>query len=136
MTALSAERATVTRDHRVNNDPVAATKKIFAGGIVCLNATGYATPGATATGLIARGIAKETVDNTAGIDGDKRVTTAKETGRFANSASGDLITRAEIGDDCYMVDDQTVAKTDGTGTRSKAGKIEDVDADGVWVAVG
>ena len=32
-----------------------------------------------------------------------------------------------------MVDDQTVAKTDGTGTRSAAGVVVNVDALGVWV---
>ena len=49
---------------------------------------------------------------------------------FANSASGDLIARADIGNDCYIVDDQTVAKTNGSSTRSIAGKVYDVDADG------
>ena len=39
-------------------------------------------------------------------------------GPFANSASGDLITAAEVGSDCYIVDDQTVAKTNGSSTRS------------------
>ena len=29
--------------------------------------------------------------------------------------------------------DQTVAKTNGGNTRSRAGKVFDVDADGVWV---
>jgi hypothetical protein len=42
-----------------------------------------------------------------------------------------------VGKPCYMVDDQTVAKTDGTtggaATRSPAGWVRDVDADGVWV---
>jgi hypothetical protein len=48
-----------------------------------------------------------------------------------------LITRAEIGDDCYIVDDSTVAKTNpGGNTRSVAGKIVDVDAKGVWVRIG
>ena len=56
--------------------------------------------------------------------------------RFENSSAGDAITRAEIGDDCYIVDDQTVAKTDGTDTRSLADKVDDVDANGVWVKVG
>jgi len=31
------------------------------------------------------------------------------------------------------VDDQTVALTDGTGARSRAGIIAGVDSDGVWV---
>ena len=57
----------------------------------------------------------------------------KGTFRFGNSASGDLIAIADIGNDCYIVDDQTVAKTNGTNTRSVAGKVHDVDAEGVWV---
>ena len=52
-----------------------------------------------------------------------------------NSAAGDAITRAEIGDVCYIVDDETVAKTNGTSTRSAAGTIRDVDAQGVWVEI-
>ena len=36
----------------------------------------------------------------------------------------------------YIVDDQTVAKTNGSSTRSAAGTIVDVDAQGVWVRVG
>ena len=39
----------------------------------------------------------------------------------------------DIGKDCFIVDDQTVAKTNGANTRSRAGKVFDVDADGVWV---
>ena len=36
----------------------------------------------------------------------------------------------------YIVDNQTVAKTDNSAARKKAGKIIDVDANGVWVLVG
>ena len=53
--------------------------------------------------------------------------------RYANSAAGDLIATADIGTVCYIVDDQTVAKTSATATRSPAGIVEDVDANGVWV---
>ncbi len=44
--------------------------------------------------------------------------------RFANSAAGDLITKADIGAACYIVDDQTVARTNGTNTRSPAGVVD------------
>ena len=37
---------------------------------------------------------------------------------------------------CYVVDDETVAKTNGTNTRSRAGVVVDVDAQGVWVTTG
>jgi predicted RecA/RadA family phage recombinase len=53
--------------------------------------------------------------------------------RFANSAAGDAIGRTEIGKTVYVVDDQTVAKTDNSGARPAAGKCFDVDANGVWV---
>jgi hypothetical protein len=50
-----------------------------------------------------------------------------------NSSDADAISTANIGADCYIVDDQTVALTNGTNTRSVAGKIFDVDSAGVWV---
>ena len=50
--------------------------------------------------------------------------------------AADAIVRADVGADCYIVDDQTVAKTNGSNTRSVAGKIIAVDADGVWVKIG
>jgi len=56
--------------------------------------------------------------------------------RFANSAGADEIALADVGADAWIVDDQTVAKTDGTASRSKAGRIMDVDAHGVWVSIG
>ena len=132
MTATTVDRATPRRDGEQFVRKMAAVK-ILAGTIVCLSATGYATPGATATTLVADGIAIETVDNSAGAAGDLSIQVEKGVFRFFNSAAGDAITIAEIGDDCWIVDNQTVAKTDGTGTRSKAGRIVDVDAQGVWV---
>ncbi len=52
---------------------------------------------------------------------------------FDSAGGADAITFDDIGATCYVVDDQTVALTNGTGTRSVAGKIHDVDAAGVWV---
>lgn len=136
MAALTKDRNTPVRDGNTFTCPVAAAKKIFAGSIVMLSATGYATPGAVAAGQVCAGRAEETVDNSAGADGAKSVDVRSGTFKFGNSAAGDAITIAEIGDNCYIVDDQTVAKTDGTGTRSVAGKIVAVDSDGVWVRMG
>lgn len=136
MVVATADRNTVERTGQVYSDPVAANTKIFAGTIVCLNAAGNAIPGATAVGLVVRGRANGVVDNSAGIAGAVRVDSTPGVFPFANSAAGDAITRAEIGDDAYLVDDQTVAKTNGGATRSIAGKIVDVDAKGVWVRIG
>ena len=133
MAALTADRDTAKRDGITYGRQVAATAVCYAGGIAVLNATGYSTPGTTATGLIADGVYQETVDNSGGADGAVTVNVVKGVFRFNNSAAADAIAIAQIGDTCYIVDDQTVAKTDGTGSRSSAGTIVDVDASGVWV---
>jgi hypothetical protein len=133
--ALTQDRMTKRRSGDAFNDPVAASTTLFAGALVCLNAAGNAVPGSASTTLVARGIAVERVVNS-GSAGDERVETIRGCFPFKNSASGDLITRADIGKPAYIVDDQTVAKTDGTGTRSAAGLIIDLDDDGVWVDIG
>ena len=133
--ALTADRNTKRRDGVLYSDPVAAATRIFAGSIVCLDASGNAVPGSTATTLTARGVAQEQVDNRDGAAGDLRIETRRGVFPFANSASTDEITRADIGNSAYIVDDETVAKTNGTSTRSVAGVIRDVDDSGVWVEI-
>jgi len=132
--ALSKDRNTPIRDGDNVVHPVAAAKKIYAGSLVALNATGNAVPGATATTLIAVGRADERVDNSLGADGAVLITVRRGIFRFFNY-SGDLIGRTEIGKSCYIVDDETVAKTNGTSTRSVAGKVIDLDSSGVWVEI-
>lgn len=134
MTAIAAERDTQRRQGDRAAYPVLAATKVLAGTIVALTAAGYAQGGAVATTLKAVGVADETADNTAGASGDIKVPIRNDGWfRFSNSAAGDLITIADIGNNCYIVDNQTVAKTDGGATRSVAGKIRDVDAAGVWI---
>jgi hypothetical protein len=133
MAALTADRNTPRRDGTELNLGLAASTKIYGGSIICRNASGYVVPGSTSTTLKALGVAQQQVDNSAGSAGAKKVQIRKGTFRFGNSASGDLITIADIGNDCFIVDDQTVAKTNGSATRSVAGKVHDVDAEGVWV---
>ena len=129
MAALTKDRNTPERDGKLVGHPVAAGKVIFAGALVALSATGYATPAATATGLKGLGRAEGHADNSEGADGEVTVIVAR--GCFAFAGSG--VTRAHIGAPAYAVDDQTVAATDGTGTRSAVGTIRDLDAHGVWV---
>lgn len=134
--ALTKDRNTPERAGDEFSLPMADDAIIYAGGIVMQNATGYAVQGATATGQIAAGRAEEAVDNTNGGDGGKNIKVKRGVFKYKNSSSGDAITIAEIGDNCYIVDDETVAKTNGTNTRSVAGVIVGVDSDGVWVRMG
>lgn len=133
MTALAKER--ILRERRVNRLklPLAAVK-CWQGGMACIDTTAgtYVTNGKASTTLVRIGIFEETVDNSGGAAGDLSATVKLDRERigiwFANSAAGDAITAAQRFQDCYIVDDQTVAKTDATGTRSVAGKVLDVDA--------
>ncbi|MBY0429675.1 MAG: hypothetical protein K2Q10_00635 [Rhodospirillales bacterium] len=133
MTALTADRNTPRLQGDILVLDLAASIKVFAGSIVMRNAAGNGTKGATATGSVGVGVAVEQVDNSAGAAGDKTVQVRTGIFKFANSASGDLITKADINKPAYIVDDQTVAKTNGTNTRSIAGMIVGLDALGVWV---
>lgn len=149
MSALTAVRSTQQLPPEgpipeIFNLPVAATKKIYAGGLTVINSSGYAQPGSTATGLIAVGMAEPmqnvagtlSADNGSGSNGDISCVVRQGCFKWANSSAGDAITQQHAGLDCYIVDDQTVALTDGYGTRSRAGKIQQVDSDGVWVQMG
>lgn len=132
MAATTEDRNTAQRLGDEFNHPVAASTTIFMGSLIVLDASGDAEPATTATGKVCIGRAEEAVDNSAGAAGDKTVQVRKGAFHFGNDGS---IDRANIGDTAYLVDDQTLADTDGTGTRSAAGTIVDVDADGVWVQI-
>lgn len=133
MAALTAPRNTPRRHGDVLCFPVAAATTVHQGGLVVGDA-GYAAPGRAASGLVALGRAE--CSATAVAAGDATVEVRRGTFKFANSASADLIVQADAGKDCYIVDDQTVAKTSASNTRSRAGIIAAVDADGVWVQIG
>ncbi|MGB3165633.1 MAG: hypothetical protein WBA68_02540 [Alteraurantiacibacter sp.] len=133
MAALTAPRNTPAALGDVRALPLPAGGKVFQGAMVALTAAGFAA-GATATaGQVTVGRADETADNTDGQDGDNSVKTRRGVFRFANSAAADAIDLSDVGKDCFVVDDQTVAKTDNAGARPVAGKVFDVDAQGVWV---
>lgn len=130
---LNADRNTPYSDARIVVVAVAAGAEIFQGALVVANATGYGAPGSTATGLTYLGRADEHVDNTAGADGDVSVEVRRAAAfRFANSDT-DPVTQASLGKVAYIVDDETVAGTDGTGTRSQAGIVVAIDDAGVWI---
>jgi hypothetical protein len=132
MTALAKERNTKERFGEIEDHPVKAATKIWAGSLVVIDA-GYAAPGRTATGLLVAGRAEETVDNSTGAAGDLKVRVKRGKFLWGNSAAGDLIAQANVGAVVYIVDDQTVALTSATSTRSAAGKVVAIDAAGVWV---
>lgn len=140
MTALAknSPRRRIEAVPRVSpqDHPVKASEVLFEGAIACLDSSGRLVKGTTATGLVAVGVMIEAV--TGGTtDGEKYGKAQPGVyGPFANSASADLIAVDDIGADCYIVDDNTVALTSNSSARSKAGKIYDVTSEGVFVSIG
>lgn len=131
--ALTKDRATPRRDGHPFPFPVAAATVIFAGSLVALE-DGYLVPAKTATGLVVVGRAEQYVDNTDGAAGALTCEVMPGVYPWDNSLGDDLIAQADVGSTVYAVDDHTVAKTDGTNTRSAAGVLLGIDSDGVWVA--
>lgn len=130
MTALTADRNTPEAIGDKREGLLGASQAIFAGALLMRNASGHLIEGATATGSFGVGRAEERMSST-----DAAVTSIKyKPGvfRFANHGADPVVT-ADIGAVCYIVDDQTVAKTSGTNTRSPAGVVDSIDAQGVWV---
>lgn len=138
MAALAAIRDTKKLDSSLSTLHGLKQKgatKLWFGALAVLNA-GYLAPGTVATTLVAVGRVRKTSDNLAGADGAVYGQVEAGTFKWNNSSAGDLITQAEVGTQCYIVDDQTVAKTNGGATRSVAGIVQAVDSDGVWVQSG
>lgn len=131
MTALTDNRNTQQRIGDQIAGLLGATQTIFAGALIMRNAAGQLIKGATATGSFGVGRAEDMATSTTADVTPLRV--GLGTFAYANSSAGDLIAIADIGTVCFIVDDQTVAKTNGTNTRSPAGVVVNVDASGVWV---
>lgn len=135
MPVLTADRGTPYRAGTEFSYPVAAAANLFGGALVCLNSAGFATRGAVSATLRAVGVAIEQANNAGGANGAINVKVRRGVWQFANSSAGDLVTLANVGQQCFIVDDSQVAATNGGSTRSVAGIVRDVDAQGVWVEI-
>jgi hypothetical protein len=133
MTALAAERNTDETTTFLAEYPLSAAVKAYAGGIAVIDGAGNVRPGVTGKGFRCVGRFESTADNSNGAAAAISVLVRSGVFQFANSASTDAITKADVGRPCYIVDDQTVAKLSNSGSRSQAGIVFRVDTVGVWV---
>jgi uncharacterized protein YaiE (UPF0345 family) len=106
--ALAADRKTKYREGVEIEYPVAIGVKIYAGSMVCINASGFAVPGADTVNFKFAGVAIEQIDNTAGQNGDKTVR-LRRVGVFEFKASS--IGQSDVGKMMYLVDDETFDET-------------------------
>lgn len=130
---LTKDRNTPHRDRNLLVAAVAAASVIHAGAIVVANASGFAAKGTTATGLTYLGRADQAIDNSTGADGDVSIQVRRHQAFLWANSGTNAVTQASLGKLCYIEDDETVAATDGSGTRSPAGVVVDVNSQGVWV---
>lgn len=135
MVATTQNRNTPSVSGHRRGHPVAANALCRAGTIAVIDANGFAKEGETALGLVAVGIFEHLVDNRSRADGEQTAQVLRGFARLENSGDSDQLTAADIGRRCFIVDNQTVAKTNGAGTRSPAGIVDGVDDLGVWVLV-
>ncbi|MGR3484059.1 MAG: hypothetical protein ACU0BF_01830 [Paracoccaceae bacterium] len=105
---------------------------IHAGGMVMLDA-GLAKPASAIATAVCVGVARETARQ---ASGDQRVEVDAGTFRFANATGADEVVPADIGADCYVIDDETVGRTDGSSSRPRAGRIRQIEGGDVWVTIG
>lgn len=117
--------------------PVLAAATVRGGAMVALTPAGYLTNASADASLRIVGVNHgDAVDNSAGVSGDLTCVPYRGAFYFTNSSSTDAITDADIGQNAFVVDNDTVARTSGYGARPVAGKIIGVDAVGVLVDVG
>lgn len=146
-TTIGRYRARGTVKRQVSH-PVKAGAKIWRNQHLAL-VGGYAIPwpAVAALGMASGGIAVETVDNTLGADGDLRVEAEVVAFLFFVGTGADAFTVADIGAVAFGMDEATVGKTNGSGTRSPAGRVVEVilpgdprcllhEQPGVYVTVG
>lgn len=129
---LTADRRTPRLEGAERQGLLAAGQTVFAGAILMRDSAGHLRRGAAATGMTGAGVAQAPAVSgaTAGVT---PVRWRAGVFRFANSTGADALTIADIGKVCWIADDDRVARSSASSTRSRAGVVEDVDTQGVWV---
>lgn len=132
MSNTTTNRATSRKPVFTIDLPVAAATKILGGTIVDANALGFAVAGPT--GIRSWGIASDLADNSSGAAGDivvnVRLAFAIEVRLLAND-TGSPLTKADVGRQCFVLDNQTVTGSSATGDPGPF--VYEVTAAGVWV---
>lgn len=113
-----------------------AAAKIFKGGLVAVNASGFTLPVAHGTAnLKFVGVANETTDNAAGAAGDKTMPVTKSGCFVFRAASGFAPAAGDIGKEVYANTDWEVQiATAGLTNQYKVGTIVGVETTSTGVA--
>ena len=108
---------------------LAANVVLYVHAIVSVDNAGNARPGRTSTTDKVVGYNEWYVSNAGGIAGAKETEGVSRGIIECENLEADAVTVASIGRDVYLVDDQTVAATNGGNTRIVAGRFWGFDED-------
>ena len=131
---LTEDRATVRKGTELLAVGVAGSTKLFGGGMVSVNAAGYAIPAVDTAATKMAGVSEAQVDNTDGIDGDKQAIVRRGKVYIFDNSAANPVTLAHLFTDVFVEDDETVASS--TTNNIVAGECVGVDALGVHVRIG
>jgi len=120
MTAATRDITTPWQLGEMEDYPVKGGVQIFDNTMVCLDAAGYAVPGADVAGYKFIGIAHGGVDSRLIADGVKNVR-VKRVNEHDFESTGAAIDQTNIGDPMYIADDKTVSTV--TANSIQAGKL-------------
>lgn len=119
--------------------PLAALALVLQGTFAVADVNGYAIPSADVGGVDQNclGIWDHSAENT-GAAGDVVACVRRKQQFLLCNSSTDPVTQVDFGSPVYIEDNQTIAKTDGTGTRSLGGRFMGFDVQNpefVWVEI-
>jgi hypothetical protein len=132
--ALTADKKSEYKDGVEGSYSVNGGSKIFAGALVAFDTNGDIIPGADTAGLVFAGVSLEYVDNTGGADGALNVLVRRK-GVYRMKSSATL-TKANVGNKVFLVDDQTVGLAATTTNDVWCGNIvEYISSSEAWVDI-
>lgn len=119
--------------------PLAALALVLQGTFAVVDANGFAVASADVGGADQSciGIWDHSAENS-GADGEVVACVRRKQQFLVSNSTADPVTQADLGAVVYVEDNQTIAKTDGTGTRSVAGYFMGFDLENpayVWVEI-
>lgn len=120
--ALSKDRDVCMKYGDLREMPVVASEVIYKGALVKIDANGFMAPCSSEAGAVFAGIAYESVDNSAGIDGAVSGRVLRDDKSHQLPGSG--FTQADLGKKVYAADDETVVLVD-SGDLQEVGVIDE-----------
>lgn len=139
MAALTANRDTKELYHPAGMDHerlAGSSDEFYIGQMVCIDvdATGSPLVPAAAGDLTLRVVGRSETRLTAGAGNTSRLKYRSGIFKWNNGTAGEAIDANDVGKVCYVLDDNTVGISGNSAANAIAGRIYQVDADGVWVA--